>query len=114
MTLALALGTPDPLSYRSEMLVSPVERSVVRMIDVPDAYVGGTYMSIFTDLLLNHDCLPLGLYCCVSKQVGSGLDNTLPFVLTNPKQTTKLLKGDKVYVLAGTSELLQGQVCKKS
>jgi len=87
-----------------QVLVSPVERTVVRMVDVPDVYVGEEYVDFFADLMLNHHCLPLGLYCGLTPDG----DNPLPFVLSNPPQHTLLASADKVYVLSGMDEPLTG------
>ena len=38
------------------------------MVEVPQAYVGRTYCDFFFDLMLNHHCLSLGLYCGVTPE----------------------------------------------
>merc|ERR1712054_647460 len=81
----------------TEVVVSPVERTVLRVVEVPEVYVGQAYEDFFADLMLNHYCLPLGLYCGVTQDG----DNPLPFVFSNPPQQTLLAENDKVYVLSG-------------
>lgn len=82
---------------QDQIIVCPVEKSVVRLLQVPKVYVGNTYASFFSDLMLNHGCLPLGLYCGVEDDG----DNRLPFVFCNPPQHMLLHQEDKVYVLSG-------------
>jgi len=89
-----------------QVTVSPTERSVLHMVEVPQAYVGRTYCDFFFDLMLNHHCLSLGLYCGVTPEG----DNTLPFVFSNPPQKTLLHKNDKVYIL-GDSTPPKGMKC---
>ena len=63
------------------------------------AWGGGRYVNFFWDLMLNHGCLPLGLYCGVEESS----DNQLPFVFSNPPQQTLLHAEDQVYVLSASN-----------
>ena len=69
------------------------------LIDLPTPHVGSTYANLFSDLVLHHSMLPLGVLCGKDET----RDNMLPFVCTNPQQDMILAATDRVYCLGSHS-----------
>jgi len=59
---------PDPLTVAHLQLREAIymerctQNCAFRMIGVPEAYAGKTYVELFKDLMLNHNLLPIGLF----------------------------------------------------
>jgi len=72
------------------------ESNTFQQIDVPKGHHGKMFKDCYSDLLIHHQSLAIGMYRGVHHEEG---DNALPYVLTNPHQNTVLRSTDKLYVL---------------
>ena len=66
-------------------------------ISVPSLFVGLSFGDLFNDLLMKHEILAIGIF---RDDISDELENTLPFVYTNPLSSLLLKSTDLVYVLA--------------
>mmetsp|Transcript_33509 Transcript_33509/g.76593 ORF Transcript_33509/g.76593 Transcript_33509/m.76593 type:complete len:291 (-) Transcript_33509:344-1216(-) len=74
----------------------PGRAVVVKQVDVPPSFVGRRYKELFAQFLSVEDMLPLGLYRGTKEPT---LQNTSPYVYTNPEASAVLYSGDRVFVL---------------
>ncbi|KAG0048287.1 potassium channel, sub T, member 1 [Gryganskiella cystojenkinii] len=72
-----------------------IDSSNICLIDTPEEFVGKCFLKLVQTLTLRYGIVPLGLYRAPDME----LNNSSPFVFTNPLPGILLKKDDKVYVL---------------
>jgi len=74
---------------------SNLKQSNLWQIPVPEDYEGKTFGDLFKYFTIQRNLIALGLY-----RMPNATDNKAPYVFTNPPANTKLVNGDRVFVLA--------------
>ncbi|KAF9932820.1 potassium channel, sub T, member 2, partial [Modicella reniformis] len=72
-----------------------IDCSSVCLLETPAQFVGKSFLNLFQGLALLHGIVPLGLYRAPDRE----LNNSLPFVFTNPLPGILLKPNDLIYVL---------------
>ncbi|KAG0377407.1 hypothetical protein BGX24_006149 [Mortierella sp. AD032] len=72
-----------------------IDCSNICLIDTPPEYIGKPFLKLFQGLALLYGIIPLGLYRAPDRE----LNNTMPFVFSNPLPGIVIKETDKIYVL---------------
>lgn len=69
-------------------------------VEIPVEFKGKTYEAVFEYFGVNKSWLVLGLYRS-AYEFGKRrtLFNRLPYVYTNPQSSTRIMEGDKVFII---------------
>ncbi|TPX56518.1 hypothetical protein PhCBS80983_g04476 [Powellomyces hirtus] len=79
-----------------------IDPSFLCYVEVPDCYVGRTYLSLYAEFALNQNIIPIGL---LRDTDNVSLGNKIPFVFTNPLPSIVLRASDLVYALTPVSHV---------
>lgn len=94
-TLSVKFKSPTKMVSLESTLSSSLYQ-----IPIPKEFHGGRYGDLFKQMAIK-GILPLGLYRGVDSKTHRGIKmNTLPYVYTNPPESTELFPCDKIFVLA--------------
>lgn len=79
-----------------------IENKHVVQMRVPKPYIDREYRMLWMELMLTRGELPIALYRCSEAK-----SSPLPYVIANPRPSTRLHAADRVFVLCGQQLLAQ-------